>query len=186
MQLDLKLGASFDPLPTLKAGATDVVITAEHDSSWPDDPTLTADPLFRYQVVTLLHRDHPLVPALSAARRFPRSNRDNLPSRGCRLICMHAFWTLLVSCPPSVNRRINDDDCQWVRGGVGLAAYRWAVLQPELTVVPLGANGLWSDLYAVRRKNDMTTDHINEFTFSPSGNVLVPLKVFAMYLTMAK
>src|ERR1043165_3483937 len=56
VDLDLRLGASFDPLPSLRDGVVDLVITSERGES----PGVQAEPLFRYQIVAVLPPDHRL------------------------------------------------------------------------------------------------------------------------------
>jgi LysR family transcriptional regulator for metE and metH len=170
VHLDLRMGASFDPLPTLKAGATDVVITSEKDSGWQSDPNLVADPLFRYQIVALLPRDHSLAEkAYLRPQDFIGQTVITYPVAECRLDLYTRFLDRAGIVP--AERRtaeLTTMIVQWVSGGVGLAALpRWAIPDdhPQLTAVPLGPDGLWSNLYAVRREKDHLSEHINEFTY---------------------
>lgn len=170
VHLDLRMGASFDPLPTLKSGSTDLVITAEHDPSAGSRPssTLSADPLFRYPIVALVRRDHPLanIPALKP-KDFAGETVITYPVAECRLDLYTRFLDPAGVVPKERRTaELTTMIIQWVTGGVGIAALpQWAIPSghPDLAMVPLGTGGLWADLYAVRRRSDRDAAHIDAF-----------------------
>lgn len=170
VHLDLRMGASFDPLPALKAGSTDLVITAEHDPSAGShsDRVLSADPLFRYPIVALLRRDHPLAnrPALMP-KDFSGETVIIYPVAECRLDLYTRFLDPAGVVPKERRTaELTTMIIQWVTGGVGIAALpQWAIPSghPGLAMVPLGAGGLWADLYNLRRWRDRNAGHLDAF-----------------------
>jgi len=50
IDLDLRLGTSFYPLPSLRADAVDLIITSERAEA----PGIIGEPLFRYHIVGLV------------------------------------------------------------------------------------------------------------------------------------
>ena len=54
---------------------------------------------------------------------------------------------------------------QWVTAGVGCALPQWALPSnnPDLVTLPLGEGGLWADLYALRREEDQSIQHMADF-----------------------
>lgn len=170
VQLDLRMGASFDPIPPLKAGATDLVITAEHGSTSGrrQDDSLAADPLFRYPIVVLLRKDHPLATrAYLKPSDFERETVITYPVAECRLDLFTRFLEPAGVVPRERRTaELTTMIVQWVIGGLGMAALpRWALPleHPDLKTLPLGRKGLWADLYAVRRGQDVGAPHLDAF-----------------------
>jgi LysR family transcriptional regulator for metE and metH len=168
--LDLRMGASFDPLPSLKAGSTDLVITAEHNprAGSRSGNVLSADPLFSYPIVALLRRDHPLAnrPVLTP-KDFIGETVITYPVAECRLDLYTRFLDP-AGVVPSERRtaELTTIIIQWVTGGVGIAALpQWTIPSghPKLAMVPLGTGGLWADLYAFRRQRDDAVPHFDAF-----------------------
>lgn len=170
VHLDLRMGASFDPLPSLKAGSTDLVITAEHDPSSASrtDNGLIADPLFRYPIVALLRRDHPLAQKSALMPKdFAGETVITYPVAECRLDLYTRFLEPAGIVPRERRTaELTTMIVQWVTSGVGIAALpQWAIPSdhPELATVPLGSKGLWANLYALRRRQDHSATHIDSF-----------------------
>jgi LysR family transcriptional regulator for metE and metH len=170
IHLDLRMGASFDPVPSITAHATDLIVTAEPDttSARRSDHALTADPLFRYPIVGLLRQDHPLAerPFLTPAD-FLNEAVITYPVAECRLDLYTRFLEPAGVVPKERRTaELTTMIVQWVIGGVGLAALpRWALPKPhpDLAMVPLGPDGLWADLFAVRRSEDRGLAHLDAF-----------------------
>ena len=164
IDLDLRLGASFDPLPSLRSGGVDLVITSERSSA----PGVIGDPLFRYQIVALVHKDQPLAkkPFLSP-RDFAGATVITYPVAECRLDLYTRFLEPAGVVP--AQRRTAELTAmiiQWVASGQGVAALpSWALpeRQPQLVVRPLGKQGLWTDLYALRRTADAAAPRLDAF-----------------------
>lgn len=165
VELDLRVGASFDPLPALADGLVDLVITSERAES----SGIHADPLFRYQIVAVLPSSH----ALAAKERIqPKDFADQTvvtyPVDESRLDVFSRFLRPAGVMPRQ--RRTAELTAmivQVVAGGHAIAALpQWAVNQAagRGTVVtrPLG-RGLWSDLFALRRTEQVGTSYIDAF-----------------------
>lgn len=166
VELDLRVGASFDPLPALADGLVDVVITSERAQS----PGVHADPLFRYQIVAVLPSTHALA---KKERLQPKDFVDQTvvtyPVEECRLDVFSRFLRPAGVAPKQ--RRTAELTAmivQVVAGGHAIAALpHWAVSDAEArgTVVtrPLGRTGLWSDLFALRRAEQVGVDYLDAF-----------------------
>lgn len=164
IDLDLRLGANFDPLPSLASGAVDLVITGERSGA----VGIASDPLFRYEI-------RAVVPARGVlARRSHLEPRDfagatviTYPVAECRLDLYTRFLDPAGVVP--ARRRTAELTAmivQWVASGHGVAALpSWALpSQPEQVALrPLGRSGLWTDLHALRRARDAGADHLDAF-----------------------
>jgi LysR family transcriptional regulator, regulator for metE and metH len=165
VELDLRLGASFDPVPALTDGVVDLVITAERGPS----PGVHADDLFRYQIVAVMPPDHPL------ARRERVQPRDfsgqtlvTYPVEECRL---DLYTRFLEPAGVRPGRRRTAEltalIVQIVAGGHALAALpQWAVQEAVdrgvVVTRPLG-RGLWAELRALRRAEQNGTAYLDAF-----------------------
>lgn len=170
VELDVRMGANFDPLPSLRAGGTDIVITSEAESLSATQLAdgICSDPLFRYPIVALLRNDHPLAKrTFLSPRDFVEQTIITYPVAECRLDLYTRFLEPAGVVPH--HRRtaeLTTMIVQWVRGGAGLAALpQWALPDnhPDLSIIPLGKGGLWADLYALRREQDTEEDQLNAF-----------------------
>lgn len=165
VELDLRVGASFDPLPALADGLVDLVITSERSTS----PGVHADPLFRYQIVAVLPPRHVLAmkDRLQAAD-FREQVLVTYPVDETRLDVFSRFLRPAGIVPPQ--RRTAELTAmivQVVAGGHAIAALpHWAVSEAEqrgsVVTRPL-AKGLWSDLYALRRAEQVGTPYLDDF-----------------------
>lgn len=165
VELDLRVGASFDPLPALADGLVDLVITSERSAS----PGVHADPLFRYQIVAVLPPRHMLAARdrLQAAD-FREQSLVTYPVDESRLDVFSRFLRPAGIVPQQ--RRTAELTAmivQVVAGGHAIAALpHWAVSDAEqrgsVVTRPL-AKGLWSDLYALRRAEQVGTSYIDDF-----------------------
>lgn len=163
IDLDFRLGAGFDPLPALRDGALDLVITAEPHT----EPWLAIDPLFRYEIVAV-------VPARSelASRSwlqpsdFAGQTVITYPVPECRLDLYTRFLEPAGVVPQ--RRRTAELTAiimQWVASGLGVAALpSWAVgAQSGIATCRLGRHGLHADLRALRRDSDRGRGHLDAF-----------------------
>lgn len=165
IELDLRLGASFDPVPALLEGVVDLVITAERGKS----PSVHADSLFRYEIVAVLPPSHPL------ARRERLQPKDfsaqtvvTYPVEECRL---DLYTRFLEPAGVTPGRRRTAEltalIVQIVAGGHALAALpAWAVQDAvkrgSVVTRPLG-RGLWAELRALRRAEQVDTEYLTAF-----------------------
>lgn len=165
IDVDLRLGGQFDPLPALRDGTVDLVITGERSSA----PGVLGEPLFAFEIRALVPPRHAL-----AARRhcepadFSGATLITYPVPECRLDLYTRFLEPAGIVPAS--RRTAELTAvivQWVASGAGLAALpRWALSAAEVAQVatkPLGRDGLWADLHALRRREDAGLAHLDAF-----------------------
>jgi LysR family transcriptional regulator for metE and metH len=166
VELDLRTGPSFDPLPALSDGVVDLVITAERGAS----PGIQAEALFRYDIVAVLPPRHPLLakPWLSPAD-FAGQTVVTYPVDECRLDVFTRFLNP-AGVAPAKRRTVELTAMvvQVVAGGHGIAGLpRWAVADAARRVVvalrPLGKDGLWTDLYALRRREQVGVAYLDAF-----------------------
>lgn len=164
IELDLRLGVSFDPLPALRDGAVDVVITAERQEAH----GVISDPLFRYEIVGVVPARSPL------ARRthlepsdFAAQTVITYPVAECRLDLYTRFLDPAGVVP--VQRRtaeLTTMIVQWVSSGLGLAALpSWAIGagHRQVAIRPLGKAGIHADLHVLRRASDRGLAHVDAF-----------------------
>jgi LysR family transcriptional regulator for metE and metH len=164
IDLDLRMGANFDPLPSLAAGAVDLVITGERSGA----AGIASDPLFRYQIIAA-------VPERSAVAGkshlepgdFAGATVITYPVSECRLDLYTRFLEPAGVVP--ARRRTAELTAmiiQWVASGQGLAALpSWALPNDpdQIALRPLGRSGLWADLHALRRARDAGAAHLDAF-----------------------
>lgn len=164
IDLDLRMGANFDPLPSLASGAVDLVITSERSGA----AGVISDPLFRYQIIAAVPERSPLkAKAYLEPRDFAGATVITYPVAECRLDLYTRFLEPAGVVP--ARRRTAELTAmiiQWVASGQGVAALpSWALtgIQAQMALLPLGRSGLWTDLYALRRTSDQGAAHLDAF-----------------------
>ena len=166
VELDLTAAFSFAPLPALLRGDLDLVITS--------DPQQLAGvhyaPLFRYELVLAVARDHPF-----AARR--RVQADELadqtlityPVDRDRLDIFSAFLDPAGVEPAALRTaELTPVMAQLVASNRGVAALpNWAIdeylQQSLLASCRLGEQGVWRTLYAALRDEDQALPNMRDF-----------------------
>ena len=163
VELDVRIGAQFDPLPGLLDGSVDLVITGERSGG----RGVLADPLFRYQIVAVVPLTHPLASKDALCPEdFASETIITYPVSECRLDLYSRFLEPAGVIPS--RRRTAEMTAmivQWVALGLGVAALPdWAVpASASVARVPLGEAGLWGELYALRRRCDRGLAHLDTF-----------------------
>ena len=164
IDLDLRMGANFDPLPSLAAGAVDLVITSERSGA----AGVISDPLFRYQIIAAMPERSPLAAKTHLEPRdFAGATVITYPVAECRLDLYTRFLDPAGVVP--ARRRTAELTAmiiQYVASGQGVAALpSWALTgsQVQIALRPLGRAGLWTDLYALRRAGDQGAAHLDAF-----------------------
>jgi LysR family transcriptional regulator, regulator for metE and metH len=165
VDLDLRIGASFAPLPALLDGVVDLLITSERSAA----PGVSSDPLFRYEIVAVLPATH----ALSGRKRlepadFAHETVITYPVDDARLDLFTRFLQPARVVPAKRrSAELTAMIVQLVASGHGIAALpAWAVSAQDTKAVvtrPLGRTGLWSDLFALRRLEQKGTNYIDAF-----------------------
>ena len=162
VDLDVRLGSAFDPLPGLRAGSCDLVISGEtHDRR-----DVIAEPLFRYDIVGVVPAGHPLAQRdFLEPKDFRAQTVITYPVNECRLDLYTRFLELEGVVP--AGRRTAELTTlilQWAASGLGVAALpRWAIPpeRSDVAIMQLGRDGLHADLRALRRSGDDTMAHLN-------------------------
>jgi LysR family transcriptional regulator for metE and metH len=166
IEVDLSLAFAFDALPALRRGDVDLVITS--------DPQRQEDvayaPLFQYQMLLVMARDHPL-----QARDYIRpedlaaETLITYPVEAQRLDVFRRFLGPAGVAPARVrSSELTAMMLQLAASGRGVCALpSWAFadfLDREYVAArPLGAEGLWSTLYAAVRREEAALPHCIAF-----------------------
>ncbi len=166
VELDLTLGHSFAPLPALKSGRVDLVIS----SDWQPDPALAFVPLFRYESWLAVSADHPLV---DRERLFPEDLQTETlityPVEQGRLDVFSLFLHPAGVQPAAVRHvELTPMIMQLVASNRGVSAFPSWVYHEYLHdlpvhTLPMGEKGVWATLYAVLRKEDVQAAYMQGF-----------------------
>lgn len=166
VELDLITSKSFSALPALAEGQIDLVVTSDPT----DDPALGFAPLFRFEILLVMARDHPL-----AGRRYlePADLRDETlicyPVERSRLDVFRRFLEPAGIEPAGTRTsELSLMMVQLVKSGRGVAALPgWVLAAPlaegQIAVASLGETGLWSMLYAGTRGADRQRPYLVGF-----------------------
>ena len=166
VELDLTAAFSFAPLPALLRGDLDLVITSDPQAI----AGLHYQPLFRYELVLAVAREHPF-----AARR--RVGADELadevlisyPVERSRLDIFTAFLDPAGVEPKALrSAELTPVMAQLVASNRGVAALpNWAISeyldQQLLASCRLGDQGVWRTLYAALRDEDRELPNVRDF-----------------------
>ncbi len=161
IDVDIRMGHSFDAKAALLGGVLDLVVTADPE----DEPVLDYHQLLDYEAVLVAHRHDPLVE--TAQRRgyveaadFSELTLITYPVDRHRLDIFRQFLDPARVSP--AQRRTTELTVmmiQWVASRRGVCVLPdWALLEfnnrPELCTLRIGEKGLHSRLYLATRKQD--------------------------------
>lgn len=166
VELDLSGGFNFAPLPALARGDLDLVIISDPM----DLPGLTYIPLFRYEALLAISKDHRL-------NSKPHINPEDLiletlityPVDRNRLDIFTRFLDPVDIEPASVRTaELTAMMLQLVATGRGVASIpNWALteyLEKDYIVAKkLGADGQWAILYAALRDDQVSSPFMEDF-----------------------
>ncbi|MEW6612461.1 MAG: LysR family transcriptional regulator [Pseudomonadota bacterium] len=166
VELDLVSGFQRDPVPGLLTDAADLAITSELQ----DLPGAVFHPLFRYEILALLSKSHPL-----AERPYlrPEDLQDETlityPVEEERLDVIRAFLRPAGIQPASRRTaELTVAILQLVASRRGVAALpAWAVEgyveKGYVIAKPLGPQGLWNRLYAACTREQAELAYLRDF-----------------------
>lgn len=166
VHIDLSTSFSFDPLPALARGNIDLVIISDPE----DAEGIIYTPLFRYQSLLALAKDHPLAsePWIEPCH-LAHETLITYPVDRARLDIFRHFLDP-AGIEPAARRtaELTLIILQLVASRRGVAALPNWVLADYLahdyvTARPLGKNGLWRTLYAALRAEEQHTPYIRDF-----------------------
>ncbi|KAA0874975.1 LysR family transcriptional regulator [Nitrincola tapanii] len=166
VEMDLSTGFSFQPLPALARGDLDLVITSD------PEPRSGIDyiPLFSYESVLAMGRQHPLV-----ARKFvqPQDLKQETlityPVEQSRLDVFTRFLDPVGIEPKQIRTsELTMMIMQLVASGRGVSALpNWAIHEylerDYIAARPLGEKGLWCTLYAALREEQRHAEFMVDF-----------------------
>lgn len=166
VEVDIRLGVSFDPIPALQNGIVDLVISSDPVTQG----NLVFEPLFDYQALLVLARDHPLTEKEHVvAADFIDQTLITYPVERKRL---DVFTRLLqpAGIEPAAVRQaeLTAIILQLVASRRGIAVLPdWVVREPvsqrRLSVRALGDEGMFGTLFAAIRGTDRSADYIQSF-----------------------
>jgi len=166
VELDLTQAHSFDPLPALRSGRVDLVITSDPQA----DPALVFHPLFSYESLLAVAASHVLAKQEYVS---PADLADETlityPVDPARLDVFSRFLSPVGVQPAAVRRvELTPLIVQLVASGRGVCALpAWALEEyrkgNQLQMLRLGKKGLQATLYAAIRAEDGSADYLDAF-----------------------
>ncbi len=166
IEMDLSLVSNFEPLPALLSGDIDLVITSDPDSN----PDIAYSPLFRYQSVVLLDKQHPLLEKdVIDAEDFADQTLISYPVERRRLDIFSRFLMPAAIEPAGLRHaELTSMIIQLVANRRGIAVLpSWAVTKyvadNTVSTRPLGHDGLWGTLYAAVRSEQQALPYMQAF-----------------------
>ena len=166
VEVDIRLGNNFDPMPALRQGDIDMVISSDRV----DDDALGFEPLFDFQALCAMACDHPLS-RLDRVR--PADFADQVlityPVARARLDVFSQFLDPVQVNPAEVRQtELTSLILQLVASGRGIAVLPDWVLAEHLQrhyvcARPLGPQGLQGRVYAALRKSELQRPYLQEF-----------------------
>jgi LysR family transcriptional regulator for metE and metH len=166
VELDLTQAHSFDPLPALRSGRVDLVITSDPQA----DPALVFHPLFSYESLLAVAASHVLAQQEYVS---PADLADETlityPVDPARLDVFSRFLSPAGVQPAAVRQvELTPLIVQLVASGRGVCALpAWALVEyrkgNQLQTLRLGKRGLQATLYAAIRAEDGSADYLDAF-----------------------
>jgi LysR family transcriptional regulator for metE and metH len=166
VELDLTQAHSFQPLPALRSGRVDLVISSDRNP----DPALHFHPLFSYESLLVAAADHPLTEqACVRPADLETETLITYPVDPDRLDVFSRFLHPAGIRPAEVRCvELTPLIVQLVASGRGVAVLPGWALQEylqggQLKTMRLGEQGVRATLYAVVRNEDLSQDYMQEF-----------------------
>lgn len=166
IEMDLSLGFSFEPLPALLNGNIDLVITSDPDKN----SAIEYYPLFQYQSVLVLDKDHALMrKPIIEAQDFLNETLITYPVERNRLDVFSRYLSPANIEPADIRTsELTSMIVQLVANKRGIAVLpSWAITKyiEDETIASrtLGADGLWGTLYASIRSEQKEAPYLKAF-----------------------
>ncbi len=166
VEVDIRLGMSFDPIPALTQGDVDLVITSDPV----DVPHVVFEKLFGYQALLAVARDNPLaLKPFIVPQDFADQTLITYPVDRRRLDVFTRFLGPAGIQPAAVRQaELTAMILQLVASRRGVAVLPDWVLHESLekntlATRPLGKAGMHGTLYAAMRGNDRGAGYIDAF-----------------------
>ena len=166
VEVDIRLGVSFDPIPALQNGVVDLVISSDPVAQ----SDLVFEPLFDYQALLVLARNHALTEKdYVEATDLADQTLITYPVERKRLDVFTRFLRPAGIEPAAIRQaELTAIILQLVAGQRGVAVLPdWVVREPvqqqRLAVRALGKSGMFGTLYAAVRSVDRPAAYIETF-----------------------
>ncbi|PXX79291.1 LysR family transcriptional regulator [Rivihabitans pingtungensis] len=165
VELDIVSGFHADPVGLLLSRRADLAVVSAPE----DEAAVRYHPLFGYEMVAVLARDHPLAgkPWLSAAD-FARETLITYPVPDDKLDLVCQVLRPAGVNPPRRTTELTVAMVQLVASRRGVAALPFWAVKPYLErgyvqALPIGEHGLRSELYAATRADDAGLAYLEDF-----------------------
>ncbi len=166
VEVDIRLGVSFDPIPALQSGVIDLVISSDPVSQ----RDLSFEPLFDYQALLAMARNHPLTEKNHVeAPDLAEQTLITYPVARKRLDVFTQFLQPAGIEPAGIRQaELTAIILQLVAAGRGVAVLPdWVLRQPvqehRLSVRALGESGMFGTLYAAVRTAQRNQAYLQTF-----------------------
>ena len=166
VEIDIRLGMSFDPIPALQRGEVDLVVSSDPN----DEANVTFEPLFDYQALLAVAKSDPLA---SKAYIEPDDLADQslitYPVERSRLDVFTRFLEPAGVEPANVRQtELTAIILQLVASHRGVAVLPdWVLsesrVNSDIAARPLGKEGMHGSMYAAIRDNDVDTAFMQDF-----------------------
>lgn len=166
IEVDIRLGLSFDPIPAVQKGEVDLVISSDPV----DLPDLAFEPLFDYEALLVMHQSHPLA---QKSHIEPGDLAEHTlityPVSRQRLDVFTRFLQPAGIEPAAVRQaELTAVILLLVASLRGVAALPDWVLRnagenPSLVTRPLGPGGMQGTLYGAVRRAEQDTPFMRDF-----------------------
>lgn len=162
LDIDLRLGPRFDPIPALLAREVDAVLGTDRTAH----PGVHYEGIFRYEIVLVVPASHPLARKASVeAVELRNEPFVTYPVEPERLDVVTRFLRP-AGIEPNRTRtaELTSVLLQLVKSGRGVAALpSWALFDardaPEFRTLKLGKDGLHSELFVAVREEERSAPH---------------------------
>lgn len=166
VEIDLISGFNFDPLPALSRAELDLVITSDPQNL----PGIKYIPLFQYECVLCLAKDHPLVnKPIITPQDLQGETLITYPVETSRLD-LFKYFLLPANITPAHSRtaELTIMIIQLVASGRGVCALpNWGITdyldKGYVVARSLGEDGIWATLYAAVREDQADAPYMEEF-----------------------
>lgn len=166
VEMDILLGLSFEPMPALVRGDVDLVVTSDPI----DDPSLSYEPLFRYQGMLALAKSHPLCAKdwIEPANLAGETLITYPVERGRLDVFKHFLGPAGIEPAAVRTTELTAMIMQLVASRRGVAALPSWVLTEYLArdyiaARPLGGEAFWCTVYAAARTLDAGRAYMRDF-----------------------
>lgn len=166
VEVDIRLGTSFDPLPSLLQGEIDLVITSDQMPQ----KGLAYEALFEYQAMAVLANDHALAKKSRLhAEDFRQQTLITYPVPQNRLDVFRYFLTPAGVAPAQIRQsELTAMILQLVASRRGIAVLPdWVlsdyVAREYVSARPLGKTGMQGTVYAAIRQREAETAYLQDF-----------------------